>query len=181
MYYLGVLGKPIDYPNNSIFLIPHWQYYIKRNGTRRDRQCCYGSKRAATMLIDLTLAYISCIWHTFQRLFIAIAAHLDLCIYGGGVSDAFSHIPGPHVPIFLFIYYHRWELPVLHYQGIRVNYPYPFLGVIFRVILHGFIRKNYHINSPIVTPFSIYGKLPYFYFYYHILNFQKNLQNFLFP
>ena len=26
----------------------------------------------------------------------------------------------------------RWELPVLRYHSIRVNYPYPFLGVIFR-------------------------------------------------
>ena len=25
---------------------------------------------------------------------------------------------------------HRWELPILRYHNIRVNYPYPFLGVI---------------------------------------------------
>ena len=34
--------------------------------------------------------------------------------------------------------WHRWELPVLHYHRIRVNYPYSCLGVIFGVILHVF-------------------------------------------
>ena len=41
---------------------------------------------------------------------------------------------------------YRWVLSVLRYHIIRVNYPYPFLGVIFGVILHDFIRKNYHKN-----------------------------------
>ena len=37
---------------------------------------------------------------------------------------------------------HRRELPVLHYHSIRGNYHYPFLGVNFPVILHGFIGQH---------------------------------------
>ena len=41
---------------------------------------------------------------------------------------------------------HRWELPVLRYLVFRVNYPFPFLGVILMVILYYFIIKNCHKN-----------------------------------
>ena len=50
MNYLGIFRKPIYSPNNSIFLRPHWQYAIIRNGTRIDRQCCDVSKRDAPMM-----------------------------------------------------------------------------------------------------------------------------------
>ena len=52
------------------------------------------------------------------------------------------------------IWRHIWELPVLRYHRIRVNYPYPFLGVSFWGILHGFIRQNYDKTGQIVTLFS---------------------------
>ena len=56
----GMFGKPIDAPKNSIVLRPHRQYYIKIIGTHRARQCCDGSKRAATILVAFTLTHISC-------------------------------------------------------------------------------------------------------------------------
>ena len=60
---------------------------------------------------------------------------------------------------------HIWELPVLHYHRIRVNYPYSCLGVIFGVILHVFKRQNYHKNQSNCYPFfPHYGKLPYCFF-----------------
>ena len=49
---------------------------------------------------------------------------------------------------------HRWELTVLRYHRITVIYHYPFLEVTFLVILHDFIRQNYHNISQIVTLFS---------------------------
>ena len=59
-----------------------------------------------------------------------------------------------HTHVFLFAcpyialpFSHIWELPVLYYHRIRVNYPNPFLGVIFRVILYGFIRQNHHLKK----------------------------------
>ena len=68
---------------------------------------------------------------------------------------------------------HIRELPILRYHIIRVNYPYPLLGVICWVILHYFIGKNYHKTSQIVTLSPHYGKLPYFSLNYHIIYFQK--------
>ena len=44
----------------------------------------------------------------------------------------------------IYTVYHRFELNVLCYQGFRLNYPYPFLGIILMVILHGFIIQNYY-------------------------------------
>ena len=55
------------------------------------------------MLIELTFSYSSCVEHLVQRLLLAISDHVDLHIYGGDASDAFSHIPGPSVPTFVYI------------------------------------------------------------------------------
>ena len=49
---------------------------------------------------------------------------------------------------------HRWELPVGNYHGNSGNYHYPFFWVIFMVILHDFIFKNYHENQSDCYPFS---------------------------
>ena len=69
---------------------------------------------------------------------------------------------------------HRWELPVLRYHRIRVNYPYPFLGVILRIILHDFIRKNTIKTVNSLPFFPHYGKLPYFSFKLPHLMFPDN-------
>ena len=76
---------------------------------------------------------------------------------------------------------HIWELPVLRYHSIRGNYHYPFLGVTFLVILHDFIRQNYHKNQSDRYPFSlIMVNYPTFFINYHILNFQMYYQYFIF-
>ena len=60
------------------------------------------------------------------------------------------------------IFRHRLELPVLRYHRIRVNYPYPFLEVIFRVILHDLLDQI-TIKTVQLLPFPPnIGKLPYF-------------------
>ena len=83
---LGMYGTPINRPKGAIVLRPHWQYHIKRCGTRRARQCCYGSKRAAPILHTLA-SNSSCVEHPIQRLFFAIAADLNLRIYGGDTKE----------------------------------------------------------------------------------------------
>ena len=100
---LGMYGTPINRPKNAIVLRPHWQYHIKRCGTRRARQCCDGSKRAAPMLHALASTYSSCVEHPIQRLFFAIAAELNLRIYGGDAKDAYAHSPGPSIPTYVSI------------------------------------------------------------------------------
>ena len=99
--YVELIIKPTD--KNAIILRPHWQYHVKRCGTRRARQCCDGSKRAAPLLHALALTYSSCVEHPIQQLFLAISANLDLKIYGGDAKDAFAHSPAPSVPTFVTI------------------------------------------------------------------------------
>ena len=103
MHDLGMFGKPIYDPKNAVFLRPHRRYAIETNGNRGAIQCCYGSKRAAPMVIELTLTNSSCVEHPVQRLLLAIADHLDPCIYGVDASDAFMHSPGPYVPALVSI------------------------------------------------------------------------------
>ena len=102
---LGMYGTPIDKPKSrdTIILRPHWQYNIKRDGTRRSRLCCNGSKRAAPLLHAIAQTYSSCVEHPIQRLFLAIAASLNLRIYGGDAKDAYAHSPGPEIPTYMSI------------------------------------------------------------------------------
>ena len=102
---LQMFGQPIvlDDRRYAIILRPHWQYHIKRCGKRRARLCCNGSKRAAPLLHQLTLTYSSCVEHPVQRLFFAIAASLDLKVYGGDAKDAYAHSPGPELPTYMTI------------------------------------------------------------------------------
>ena len=98
-----MLRKPIDAPNNAILLRRNWQYDININITCRVRKCCGRSKRASPVMRELTLTYSSYVEHPYQRLSLAIAAHLDLLIYVGDAYDAFTHIPGPSVITLVFI------------------------------------------------------------------------------
>ena len=56
------------------------------------------------MMIELNLNYSSCVEHPPQRIFLAIDAYLDLCIYEGDTYDNFAHRPGPSVTTFVPIY-----------------------------------------------------------------------------
>ena len=91
-------------PNNWITLRPHLKYDININRTCRARYCCDGSKRAAPMMRWFSLTYSSYIEHPVQRLFLAIAAHLELRIYGGNTSDNFAYSTVSSVPTFVSIY-----------------------------------------------------------------------------
>ena len=51
----------------------------------------------------LSLTYSSCVEHPVQRLFLAIAADLDLKLYGGDAKDAYAHSPGPELPTYMSI------------------------------------------------------------------------------
>jgi hypothetical protein len=102
---LQMFGKPIliDPKTKPIILRPHWQYNVKRDGTRRARLCCNGSKYAAPILHALAMTYSSCVEHPIQRLFFAITAQLNLKVYGGDAKDAYAHSPGSHIPTYLSI------------------------------------------------------------------------------
>ena len=100
---LGMYGRPIPPPPGAIILRPHWNYTHKRDGTRRSRNCCDGSKRAAPILHAIATTYSSCVDQAVQRLFFALAAHENYKVYGGDAQDAYAHSPSPETPTFVKI------------------------------------------------------------------------------
>ena len=126
---LGMYGPPVQRPRDSILLRLHWQYHVKRDGTRRSHNCCDGSPRAAPILHKMAATYSSCVAQPIQRLFFALAASQGYRVYGGDATDAFAHSPPPDSPTFVAIddAYAEWYedkykkkldrslvLPVLH-------------------------------------------------------------------
>lgn len=103
MHALNMYGKPVPPPPGAILLRSHWQYHIKRDGTRRSRNCCDGSPRAAPVLHGIASTYSSCVEQPVQRLFFALAAEMGHCVFGGDATDAFAHSPPPSVPTFVRI------------------------------------------------------------------------------
>ena len=101
---LGMYGKPQARPPGAIVLRPHWQYQLKRDGTRRSRNCCDGSKRAAPLLHKLAKTHSSCVEQPVQRLFFALSAHLGYRLYAGDAQDAYAQSPGLYsVPTYVSI------------------------------------------------------------------------------
>ena len=81
-----------------------------KDGQRRARQCCNGSKRVAPILYALAKTYSSCVEHPFQQQFLALAAKQNFLLFGGDIKDAFAHSPTPEVPTFMMIsnQYYTW-------------------------------------------------------------------------
>jgi hypothetical protein len=61
MHEQHMFAESIHPPLNAIILNPVWNYYIKDDGTRKARQCCDGSPRAAPYLHQIAVTYASCI------------------------------------------------------------------------------------------------------------------------
>ena len=71
---------------------------------------------------------------------------------------------------------HRWALPVLYYLRNMEIYHYPPIGVVFMVILHVFIIKNYpYLFSNYYPKFTIWVIYPF------ILNFGDFIYEVTFP
>ena len=94
-------GTPIPRPKDAIVLRPHWRYLVKRDGTRRSRNCCDGSPCAAPSLHAFAMTYSSCVEQPIQCLFFALSAHMGYRVYGGDAQDAYAHSPPPEVPTFV--------------------------------------------------------------------------------
>eukprot|EP00980_Cylindrotheca_fusiformis_P008178 scaffold1732_cov76-Cylindrotheca_fusiformis.AAC.1 len=116
---LKMYGDPVPRPANAIVLRQHWQYHIKRDGTRRARNCCDGSPRAAPVLHKFAQTYSSCVEQPVQRLFFALAAEMNYKVFGGDAKDAYAHSPPPKRPTYVAIddayaewYQHKFGKPV---------------------------------------------------------------------
>jgi hypothetical protein len=98
---IEMFGPPVDPPRNATVLGPQWTSRIKTNGTRRSQLCADGSKRAAPHLYHSTDTFASSLEQPMWRMFVALCVALGLLIYGGDVTDACAHAPGPTKPTFM--------------------------------------------------------------------------------
>ena len=147
---------------------PHWQYHIKRDGTRRSRNCCDGSPRSAPQLHGVTSTYSLCVEQPIQRLFFALMSTLKgYKIYGGDAKDAFAHSPPPTIPTFVSIddayaEWYKWKynvdldrskvLPVLHaLQG------HPESGKLWEKYINSFLTSDELGFKPTTHDRTIYS------------------------
>jgi hypothetical protein len=104
-------GAPVPTPRDAIVLHQHWNYAIKGDGTRKARNCCDGSPRAAPQL-KLANTYSSCIEQPCMRLFFALCAHEGFISLKVDATNAYTNSPPPNQPTFVVIddQYADWYL-----------------------------------------------------------------------
>jgi hypothetical protein len=90
-------GPPVHPPPGAIILRQHWNYSIKSDGTRKARNCCDGSPRAAPAL-KLANTYSSCIEQPCMRMFFALCAHEGYVCIKVDATNAYANSPPPHSP-----------------------------------------------------------------------------------
>ncbi|KAI2501346.1 retrotransposon [Fragilaria crotonensis] len=95
-------GSPVHPPPGAIILRQHWNYSIKSDGTRKARNCCDGSPRAAPEL-KLANTYSSCIEQPIMRLFFALCANEGYLIIKVDATNAYANSPPPDQPTFVYI------------------------------------------------------------------------------
>ncbi|KAI2495082.1 hypothetical protein MHU86_19437 [Fragilaria crotonensis] len=112
-------GDPVHAPKGSIILRQHWNYIIKSDGTRKARNCCDRSPRAAPQL-KLANTYSSCIEQPCMRMFFALCTHEGFISLKVDATNAYANSPPPDQPTFVIIddQYADWHL-VRH--GIAVS------------------------------------------------------------
>jgi hypothetical protein len=104
-------GAPVFAPRDAIVLRQHWNYAIKGDGTRKARNCCDGSPRAAPQL-KLANTYSSCIEQPCMRLFFALCVHEGYISLKVDATNAYANSPPPNQPTFVIIddQYADWYL-----------------------------------------------------------------------
>jgi Reverse transcriptase (RNA-dependent DNA polymerase) len=105
----GMYGPPTDLPKGAVLLRQHWTYIFKSDGTRKARNCCDGSARAAPALHGAAKTYASCIEQPCMRLFFGLCALSGMIIYGADATNAFANSPPPSVPTYVSIDDAYWE------------------------------------------------------------------------
>ncbi len=104
-------GAPVSAPRDAIVLRQHWNYAIKGDGTRKARNRCDGSPRAAPQL-KLANTYSSCIEQPCMHLFFALCAHKGYFSLKVDATNAYANSPPPNQPTFVVIddQYADWYL-----------------------------------------------------------------------
>ena len=95
-------GTAVYPPAGAIILRQHWFYSIKSDGTRKARNCCDGSPRAAPAL-KLANTYSSCIEQPCMRMFFALCAHEGYFCIKVDTTNAYANSPPPDQPTYVFV------------------------------------------------------------------------------
>jgi hypothetical protein len=96
-------GTPVTPHPLAVILRQHWNYLIKKDGRRKARQCCDGSKRAAPQLQNAERTHASCVAQPGLRLFLSLAASLGMIVYFLDATNAYANSPAPKTPTFVYI------------------------------------------------------------------------------
>jgi Reverse transcriptase (RNA-dependent DNA polymerase) len=96
-------GTAVTPPPDAIILRQHWTYIIKKDGRRKARQCCDGSKRAAPQLQNAERTFASCVAQPGFRAFTSLAASLDMRVWFLDATNAYANSPGPQTPTYVYI------------------------------------------------------------------------------
>jgi hypothetical protein len=126
----GTFGYAMDRPPGAIVLRPQWVNVIKKDGRRKCRLCCDGSKRAAPMIHALAPTYASCIEQPCMRLFYAIAGTKGLIITGADCTNAYANAPPPTTTCYLEV-----DEAFIEWHGRRYkDRPQPKLGQVVPIL-----------------------------------------------
>jgi hypothetical protein len=98
MYGAAVVPSP-----DAIILRQHWTYIIKKDGRRKARQCCDGSKCAAPQLQNAERTFASCVAQPGFRTFTSLAATLGMLVWFLDATNAYANSPGPQTPTYDYI------------------------------------------------------------------------------
>jgi hypothetical protein len=96
-------GAAVVPPPDPIILRQHWTYIIKKDGRRKARQCCDGSKRAAPQLQNAERTFASCVAQPGFRTFTSLAATLGMLVWFLDATNAYANSPGPQTPTYVYI------------------------------------------------------------------------------
>ncbi len=106
----GMYGTAIYPPAGAIILTQHWNYSLKSDGTRKARNCCDGSPRAAPAL-KLANTYSSCIEQPCMRMFFALSAHEGYFCIKVDATNAYANSPPPKQPTYVHVDWRRLVSP----------------------------------------------------------------------
>jgi Reverse transcriptase (RNA-dependent DNA polymerase)/GAG-pre-integrase domain len=144
-------GEPCIPPKDAIILRQHWNYSIKTDGTRKARNCCDGSPRAAPQL-KLANTYSSCIEQPCMRLFFALCAFEGFISLKVDATNAYANSPPPDQPTYVYIddqyadwYLARHGVPVSRDKVLPVQHAlqgHPESGALWEKFVNAVIAKH---------------------------------------
>jgi hypothetical protein len=99
----NMYGAPCIPPAGAIILRQHWRYIFKEDGSKKARNCCDGSLKAAPQLHAAEQTYSSCVEHPSMRLFYALCSYLGMLIWYLDAVNAYANAKGPTIQTYVYV------------------------------------------------------------------------------